>query len=56
MTLKARNALIYKALEPGKRTLTANPVLQWRLILIPTVTSMLVIIGMGIVVFLARRE
>jgi hypothetical protein len=37
-------------------TLTANPVLQWRLILIPTVTSMLVIIGMGIVVFIARRE
>jgi len=37
-------------------TLTADPVLQWRLILIPTVTSMLVIIGMGIIVFIARRE
>ena len=37
-------------------TLTADPVLQWRLILVPTVTSMLVIIGMGIIVFIARRE
>ena len=37
-------------------TLTADPVLQWRLILVPTVTSMLVIIGMGILVFIARRE
>jgi ABC-type uncharacterized transport system len=37
-------------------TLTADPVLQWRLILVPTVTSLLVIIGLGILVFIARRE
>jgi hypothetical protein len=37
-------------------TLTADPVLQWRLVLVPTVTSLLVIIGVGILVFIARRE
>jgi hypothetical protein len=37
-------------------TLTADPILQWRLVLIPTVTSLLVIIGLGILVFIARRE
>jgi hypothetical protein len=37
-------------------TLTADPILQWRLILVPTVMSLLVIIGLGILVFIARRE
>ncbi len=37
-------------------TLTANPALRSRLILVPSVTAMLVIIAAGITVFVARRE
>ncbi len=37
-------------------TLTANPALRSRLILVPSVTAVLVIIAAGITVFVARRE
>ncbi len=37
-------------------TLTANPALRSRLILVPSVTAILVIIAAGITVFVARRE
>jgi hypothetical protein len=37
-------------------TLTADPLLRARLVFVPTVIAMLVIIGMGAVVYVARRE
>lgn len=37
-------------------TLVVNPQLRSRLILIPTVTAILLIIAMGIIVYVARRE
>jgi hypothetical protein len=37
-------------------TLTVDPVLRSRLILVPTVTAMMSIIALGIIVYVARRE
>ncbi len=37
-------------------TLTADPILQSRLIMVPTVTSVLLIIAIGFLVYVARRE
>jgi hypothetical protein len=37
-------------------TLAADPVLRWRLVVVPTVVAVLFIIGAGAVVYVARRE
>ena len=37
-------------------TLTVDPLLRSRLVLVPTVTAVLLIIAMGIAVYIARRE
>ncbi len=37
-------------------TLAADPVLRTRLILVPTVMAVLLIIGLGLTTYMARRE
>jgi hypothetical protein len=37
-------------------TLTADPILRTRLIMVPTVMAVLLIIGLGVTTYLARRE
>jgi hypothetical protein len=37
-------------------TLAADPVLRWRLVMVPTVAALLAIIGLGALVYVVRRD